>query len=91
MKSEILVSKSVTKDSELKLRGHTYSAQIKSRKVFRDGSPNEPDFWKKTSGVIHKDGQVLGTIGALYEYPYAKIKLLLRENSSSLDLEAWKI
>ena len=56
--------------------------------VFRDGAPSDPDYWEGNGGHLLFNQAVVGEIKALYEYPYAKIKLL-RANGPDIELQKW--
>lgn len=60
------------------------------RKVFKDGSPSEPEYWNSTSGMVIKNGTTIANVRALYELPYIKIKALFSQNEG-IDLERWLI
>ena len=75
-------------DSRLRFNDNLYQANIMIRKVFQDGSPIEPDFWKKTSGLVRKNKKILGSISAIQGGTQTKIILRL-PYGSFWDLEVW--
>lgn len=73
--------------------GHNYQFQNAIiRKAFRDGKPNEPEYWLG-QGVLLKDGQALGQIQLGYETEKAIFWLKLNGSGEGekIVLESWQL
>lgn len=87
-----ITSSSATRNqnSMMSWQGQTYQfINALTKKAFRDGRPNEADFWKST-GTLLKNGQPWGQLQLEYE-PQRAVFALNLDSGEKIRLESWTL
>ena len=87
-----ITSSSATRNqnSIIHWKGQTYQfINALTKKAFRDGRPNEADFWKST-GILLRNGQHWGQLELEYE-PQRAVFALNLQTGEKIRLESWTL